>query len=386
MSFLSRSLGFVHIGPVDLVDVLCVATLVYFVLLGLRRRHVPHALAGLIAFVILVMVARVVGMRLVAFLFGGLVTVILLALVVLFQEELRRFLDWVTVLGVDRGGAPRLEFLGLERTVFDLAEAKTGALIAIEGRLPLTRHVVGGVVLNGTSSDALLKSLFDPHTPGHDGAVVLDDNRIVRFGAHLPLSSRLDLLEGKGTRHAAALGLSERTDAMCVAVSEERGTVSVARGGELLEVAGPEQLLQQLRTHRRARRGLPERRSALTPLRRNLSLKLAALGISAALWFFFVHESELEYRRFTVPVGQVGLGPGLAIEEIEPPRVDVIVSAPRRAFYFLGPDDFAVKLALFGSGSGALFYDLTASEVELPARLAFVSLVPRQVEVRIGAE
>jgi uncharacterized protein (TIGR00159 family) len=376
-------------SPVDLLDVLAVAALIYAVLSGLRRRRVPHALPGLLACVLLVVGARLAGMRLVSFLFGGLVPAVLLALVILFQDELRRFLDWMTPWGLERRrpaeplDATARALDELARTMYSLADRKVGALVVLVGRLPLARHLSGGVPLGGQLSAPLLESLFDPATPGHDGAMILEDARVVSFGAHLPLSTRGDALRGHGTRHAAALGLSERSDALCVVVSEERGRVSIARGGELTEPGSAEELATHLRAHLRERRGLPEKRGLWRAPLRQLPLKLAALATSALMWFFFVHESVTEYRRFTVPVGQLGLDPGLVLERAAPAAVDLIVSGPRRAFYFVDEDELGVRLKLFDAAAGTSEEYLTASEVTLPDGLEFVNLVPRTVAVTV---
>ena len=101
---------------------------------------------------------------------------------------------------------------------------------------------MGGIELEGKISEPLLKSLFDPHSPGHDGAVIVGNERISRFAAHLPLSKDFKQLAHVGTRHSAALGLAELSDALCIAVSEERGTISVARDGRLRQVNNLQEL------------------------------------------------------------------------------------------------------------------------------------------------
>ena len=109
-------------------------------------------------------------------------------------------------------------------------EKQVMELIA-EGKDPIARHVMGGIELGGKISEPILKSIFDPHSPGHDGAVIVEHDQISLFAAHLPLSKDFQQLANVGTRHSAALGLAELSDALCIAVSEERGTISVARAG-----------------------------------------------------------------------------------------------------------------------------------------------------------
>ena len=129
---------------------------------------------------------------------------------------------------------------------FGLAEDKVGALVVLKGSDDLARHLQGGIELRGLVSKPLLDSIFDPHSAGHDGAVVIEDGQVERFSAHLPISKNRKEIGSRGTRHAAALGLSERCDALLVVVSEERGVVSVAEGGKLKAITSPAELKGRL--------------------------------------------------------------------------------------------------------------------------------------------
>src|SRR5262249_56151173 len=119
------------------------------------------------------------------------------------------------------------------------AAAGLGALFVLPRPEPIEGHVGGAIPLGGRISEPLLLSIFDASSPGHDGAVILRGSQLERFAVHLPLSVNRAALGAGGTRHAAALGLSERCDATCIVVSEERGTVSVARDGAIRLLARP---------------------------------------------------------------------------------------------------------------------------------------------------
>ena len=114
-----------------------------------------------------------------------------------------------------------------------MAKKRIGALIVLQGNDPLERHINGGTSLDGLVSEPLLESLFDPHSIGHDGAVIINGNRIAKFGCHLPLSINTSKYGNIGLRHTAALGLAERSDAICVVVSEEKGTISTGLSGNI---------------------------------------------------------------------------------------------------------------------------------------------------------
>src|SRR5262245_46451357 len=161
--------------------------------------------------------------------FQGSFAMFVMLIVIVFRDALRQFVDPIAVWSLAR---KRLPALGshtsdiLVRTLSDLAKEHGGALMVIRGNDPLEQDITGGIPLDGKLSGPLLKSIFDPHSPGHDGAVLVEQDSITRFAAHLPLSKNLTQLTNVGTRHSAALGLAELTDALCIVVSEERGTIS----------------------------------------------------------------------------------------------------------------------------------------------------------------
>ncbi|MDH3214213.1 MAG: DNA integrity scanning protein DisA nucleotide-binding domain protein, partial [Myxococcales bacterium] len=219
----------------ELVDLAVVWIMVWAVIAWLRTAPARLALAGLGILVAVYLVASQLGLVLTTWILQSFAAVAVLVAVVVFQEDLRRLFEQIAAFGLRR----RLPQTGpdtvdtLARTIANLAEHRRGALLVIPGREPVDRHVEGGLALDARITEPLLLSLFDPHSAGHDGAVIVVGDRLTRFAVHLPLSTDHAQLGQRGTRHAAALGLAERTDALCLAVSEERGTVSVASDGHL---------------------------------------------------------------------------------------------------------------------------------------------------------
>ncbi len=221
---------------VDLLDIGIVASLVYAVILWLRRSQASLVALGLALLCGVYLAARLLDLQLTTLAFQSLFAVSILVGVIIFQEEIRQafeeFAGWA--LGRQREAQPRLDTREiLVEWIFELARQRRGALIVLRGRHLLDRHLQGGTELDGRLSGALLASLFDPHSAGHDGAVIVDNRRVTRFGVHLPLARKAQVAVGLGTRHRAALGLVERTDALALVVSEERGEISAARNGQL---------------------------------------------------------------------------------------------------------------------------------------------------------
>jgi len=382
-----------QIRLVDIVDIVVVSALLYVLLVALRRTRTTFLIAGLLFLAASYVAALALGLRLTGFLFNLLFAVIALGLIVIFHDELRvsveRLFSWnLTRQPRSRDHAPIvLPAVQILVTVLtDLAKDRVGALVVIRGKDDPARHVHSGVALDGALSEALLKSIFDTHSIGHDGAMIIAGDRVILFGAHLPLSTDTRQLQNRGTRHAAALGLSARTDSLCLVVSEERGVISVARHGKLEEVRDAGDLSRTL-TGFYAEVSPPRKVSfGRDLLTRHIGLKLAAFAIASLLWFLVVHEGAAEYRSFAVPVEFAGLRTNLTVSSIRPNRVTVIVSGPRRSFYFVDQSGFQVHAKLFDLGAGTHELFLTATDLSLPSGIAFVNVVPRNVLFTIEEE
>ncbi len=369
-------------GGLDLLDIILVAGFSWLAIGFFRRTRARAALAGLALLGVVYFFARGLELRLTAALLQGFFAVLVLVLVVVFQEDLRRLFEQ---LGTWRRGRSRVpEESGtldlLVRTVARLASARTGALIVLPGQEPLDRHLEGGIALGGRASEPLLLSLFDASSPGHDGAVLLAGASIERFAVHLPLSANHAALGPGGTRHAAALGLAERSDAICIVVSEERGTVSVARDGVLRTLARPEDLLVELRSvfqPQPSARGW-DRRIAM-------DAALAASG-ALALWLVLVPGSDLSEATMAAAVEVTNLPHDLALESIEPSSVSITMRGLRRDLILAERDDLAVTVDAYLARLGRRTFTLSASNVRKPDELSVVTVTPDKVRISLTAK
>ena len=366
-------------GILDLIDILFVAIFAWFAIGSLRRTRARSALVGLALVTAVYFIAAALSLKLTASLLQGFFTVVVIVLVVVFQEDLRRFFDG---LGAWRPGqqAPVRDTTAtdqLARALTRLAASRTGALIVLPGREPLDRHLQGGVVLGGRLSEPLLLSLFDASSPGHDGAVIVRDGKVDRFAVHLPLSSNHEALGPGGTRHAAALGLSERCDAIAIAVSEERGTVSVAREGILTVLARPEDVTRAIADATSE----PE----ANDLRKATSLRDAAIALVAAtaLWMVFVPGADVGEKTFSVPVQISNLPNELEVESITPSTVEVIVRGSRRTLFLTDEADVSLELDGYLTRFGRRTFEITPDDLKKPAGLTMVSIEPTQVKLSL---
>jgi DNA integrity scanning protein DisA with diadenylate cyclase activity len=201
----------------EVIDIIFVAILLYTAIVWAQRTRAAFVVRGIVILGAIYIIARYLDLQMTAWVFQGFFAIFLIMIVVIFQEELRQLFEQIAVWSLARKRIPPLGSTAadvLVRTLADLAKEHVGALIVIRGNDPIERHITGGIPLDGKLSGPLLKSLFDPHSAGHDGAVLVEQDRITRFAAHLPLSKDLRQLANVGTRHSAALGLAELADVL----------------------------------------------------------------------------------------------------------------------------------------------------------------------------
>ena len=232
---------------VDILDILVVTFLIYEIIALARQTHAVQLAKGILAVLVVYALASLIGLRTLAWLINSVMNFGIIALVDMFQPELRRALEQVgstNLFGVrlfkDKAspGDLRAQWRNAIVAVCDsaerMADSRTGALMVLERRTNLSEILKTGTVLNADITPEMLGTIFYEGTPLHDGAVVVRDGRIEAAGCVLPLSNNLEIGKDMGTRHRAALGLSENSDAVIVVVSEETGIISLAKNGVLI--------------------------------------------------------------------------------------------------------------------------------------------------------
>ncbi len=233
----------------DTLDVLIVAFCVYWLLLLIRGTRAVQILVGLLILLGAFLAAQVFELSTLRWILDHFLSSFVLIIIVLFQHDIRRALARVG-RGFFRNVSRREESQIVEEVVRAagvLAQRRVGALFVLERETGLNDLIEAGVPLDAAVTKDLLTSIFLPYSPLHDGAVVIQNGRIAYAGSILPLTLRDDLPDGVGTRHRAAVGITEETDAVVVVVSEEQGTISVVVGGQMLQRLDPPRLRVVLR-------------------------------------------------------------------------------------------------------------------------------------------
>lgn len=253
-------MGFINITLIDVIDILVVAMIMFQIYRLTRGTNALRIVVGILIVYLLWIVVRLLKMELLSMILGQIIGVGVIALIVVFQQEIRRFLLLLgtqyshrknTLLGrllkSRRSKVRSLEWIEpLVSACADMAATKTGALIVIGRGVSLDPIIHRGVVVDAVISSALIKTIFFKNSPLHDGAIVIADGRIAAARCVLPSTEREVVPAEFGMRHRAALGASEVTDALVIAVSEERGTISVARKGHIRQNLTPIQLQAHL--------------------------------------------------------------------------------------------------------------------------------------------
>ena len=228
------------IGVLDIIDIVVVAYFLYRVYLMLKNTRAATLVKGLLVLVGFMIICRTLNLHVISWLLEKSMTVIMVALPVVFQPELRRALEQIGRGKLFRKGSELDEqevnamLDAIASATKAMSAAKVGALMVFERATGLVERIETGVPIDGLVSSGLIQNIFVKDTALHDGAVIIRGNRVVAACCLLPLTENRNLSQELGTRHRAAIGLSEQSDAMVLVVSEETGAISIARNGELM--------------------------------------------------------------------------------------------------------------------------------------------------------
>jgi uncharacterized protein (TIGR00159 family) len=240
-------MGFIHIGIIDVIDILLVALMLYYLYRVTRGTSAFSISLGGVMLYLMYIVVRALNMELLSGILGQFIGVGIIAVVVIFQPEIRRFLQ---MLGLQQNHSlsrlfgrenndSDLDIDSLVKACVDMSATKTGALIVLQQTSDLSLMAEGGIAVDAKVSSSLLENLFFKNSPLHDGAIIINKNRVVAARCILP-STQSQVPKSYGTRHRAALGMSEVSDAIILVVSEETGGLSIAQGGVIQRDIEPE--------------------------------------------------------------------------------------------------------------------------------------------------
>ena len=368
----------------DILDILIMSILIYQLYSWFRKSRAIQVMAGLGTITAIYFVTRQTGLHMTSWVLQQLGTVIIVVIVVIFQNEIRQTLYRFSKLRELVGGDSKQHCSGpntLADAAFALAKKRCGAIIVFQRTDPLDDHLSNGTQLEALVSAALLSSIFQDGTPLHDGAVLIRDERIVQAACLLPLSDAQHLPQQYGTRHRAALGLTERTDAVVLVVSEERGEVSLAERGELTAFQTAEHLKRKLE----ALFAPADQQQQRTLARRIFSdlLPKSAILLGVTVIWLLLSARQGEVAIVPVPLTFHGLPNGMTLLRVSPEEVTVrlrsnsgLTPSPRQL-------DLTADLDLGAVQEGHNTLRVSLSHVRVPPGMTVVGIEPTSIRVTV---
>jgi uncharacterized protein (TIGR00159 family) len=368
----------------SVVDFIVLTVVTYWLSNWARQTRVLRLFVGIGALVLTGSLARRLDLIITAWVLHMAAITAVVLLVLVYHSEIRHALTHLDPLNrlvrAVPAGQPT-DSVAIAEAAFALAAAYRGALIVLCGNDPLENILIGGVPLGGRVSREILEAIFRKVSPVHDGAVVIEGGQIARVGALLPLVSREDLPNSYGTRHRAALGLAELTDAKVIVVSEERGEVSLVEGATLRKMKTAAELLHLIQ---RPDQSLTDRSNPklVRCLLGNWRLKLSAIGIAGLIWgLVFMTGSSV--RTFTVPIEFENVPAGLEIAEPTNAMIAVQLRAATRLFSTLDESQLVARVNLSGMKDGLYSVTVRADNLSLPPGILLEQALPPSVRVRL---
>jgi len=367
---------FPQFRPQDIADILIMTFLVYQLYSWFKNSKALQVVLGLLFLGVIYFVTKSLGLFMTSWILQELGTVLLVLLIVVFQAEIRQALYRLSLLRnlFDREeSVVRIDLLELSATIFSLASQRVGALVVFQREELLDDHILHGVPLDSVVSGSLITSIFMPTSPLHDGAVLIKDGRIALASCHLPLSVSAEVPQHLGTRHRAALGLSERSDAAIVVISEERGEVSLSLDGALQVVSSPAQLHERLTSLMQPLTRESKRVGVMSKLFANLWPKVAIFVMVAVSWLLITFKQG-EILTVTAPVTFHNLPDTLTLTRSNPDEVDLqlksfstLVGSPREL-------DIVIDLDLSKVKEGNNNIQISKEQIKVPTGVVVVNL------------
>ncbi|MEA3232241.1 MAG: diadenylate cyclase CdaA [Thermodesulfobacteriota bacterium] len=375
---------FSYIRIQDVVDVFFLTIVTYHLYLWFRGTKALKALIGLMALGVIFTVAQTWGLFLTTWVFHILWQVLIILLIILFQPEIRQVLEKVNPFHgydwrVSTNAAGWID--DLTEACFRMGKQGMGALLIIERNDRVDELLTGGIPIEGDPRSELLLSIFNKNSPLHDGAVIIRNGKVVSATNYLPLTSADDLPQAWGTRHRAALGLTERSDAWVLVVSEERGEVSLARDGYIGRIEEPDSL-KTILTEASAL-GKPRKKGLLDHLRllvtQRWTIKLGTFALVGIVWLVFAGQQDFEVT-FNVPVEVENLPVQLEIIEPQKPVVSITARGLRKDASILSQRNVDIKLNLSYADQNRNTFRVTPYHITLPNdRIDIVKIKPEEI-------
>jgi len=362
----------------EILDIFLIAMGLFFAYRTLRRLGTWKIVLGILIAMIIFVFANILDLRGIRWVYSNLSHVALIALIVIFQPEIRRVFERAASLkrykiGKGESNLPML----IADAVFSLAQQRRGALFVFPGKEPIKEWLSGGFSLNADPSLPLIMSVFDPHSPGHDGAVVVENSKLVYFGVRLPISKSDTLSNDLGTRHHAAMGISEVSDALVVVVSEERGSVMTFHNGKAKKVRDRNEISSRVLSHWENLTSYPLK----VHRGRRRWILFSEIATSVVLAFVFwatviISQGEMREKSLSVPVEYIATPQNIALVGEKPTEIKLHLAGSKSDLDGINSSQLRAKIDLSKAMPGKQTFVVTEENVALPKKVSLLDAEP----------
>jgi diadenylate cyclase len=370
----------------DGLDILILTYIFYHLYLWLRKKKALRMILAILALPLFYIFARWIDLPLSVWGLQNLWPVILIVLVVIFQEEIREVLGNVSLPSFFFGRSEKLTSKAMDKIVeatFQMADKKIGGLIVLQKGDDLDELIHEKTPVNAEINEDLLVSIFNPQSPLHDGAVIISGDRIRHAAALLPLSKSTSFPKEWGTRHRAGVGITEISDAECIIISEERGEVLLACQGTLQKKEGREDLKQGLVYVAPVPETKDGEKVRSKKLFEDLPQKALFLFLVCLLWVFVIGVRQGEIG-FNIPIEYYSVPQNLVIAGEPLKEVNVRLKGSQRLLSSIKPDQIRVRVDLFNAHRGVNQISLSETNVNTGPGISVTNFYPRNIKLQLS--
>lgn len=372
----------------EILDIIIVAVAIYIIILFVKQTRSYFVLVVSLALIIVAFIAQNLSLSLTRAIVQPISTLTFIIIAIVLQREIRQFFRWVMVgknylFSSVKHQVHKTTFTEVADALTYMAEHRIGAIIVFSMKQDIEDMLSGGQTLDGRISKELLLSIFDTSSPGHDGAVVIENNLIKKFGVHLPLARQYTHYRKAGTRHRAAAGITEGTDAVAFVVSEERGTLSVFKNGAYITLDSTDALLREL-----ARLAGEESESHMSFwdyfMKENATAKIVAVSLSCIMWVVLFVQTGVVKKEVEVPISFQLLSPQYQVAASDSAgQVTVTLQGKSNDIATLDVTKIQSKVDAKNLTPGTHTITLTPNNVTAPPFITITDIEPESVTVTI---
>jgi uncharacterized protein (TIGR00159 family) len=365
-----------------IIDILLISGMIFFLYRTLTHLGTWKIATGVLIAVVFFILASFMGLKGIEWIYRNISHVAVIGVVVLFQPELRKMLEKAASL--KRSRTPHIDdgfFKIIAESMWKLSLKRVGAIIVIPGQEAIKQWLNGGYPLHALPSVPILLSIFDPNSPGHDGAVIVQKDGFSAFGVRLPISQSGRLGEEYGTRHQSAMGLSEKSDALVVVVSEERGTVSTFHQGQMTVMDSEKQLIEKFSSHGKKTKFFQV--DTLKKVNRALVLEtIGSLAVAVAFWSTLIAaQGEMIEKVITVPVEYTATAEDVVLIGNKANEIRLHLAGSKSDLDAANPSELSVKIDLTKSVEGKQTFLINDKNMRLPKNVKLLDVDPSNVEL-----